>query len=454
MPQAEKKKQPKSKRLLEKINKAVEKKNLDTDALWEETRKELQFAKELCMVSYPFFGSLLLSILSDIRMAPKEMWQKCIVAGVTKYGRLLINPVGLLEIAHNQGPRQVMGILIHEVMHLALDSFGREGDRHHELWNMATDYAINDIILNTRPDNLQAAELPDWVLYNAEWCNLPAEEIYEYLLQDARFVYVSGDGESGLDGLGGDIITTDPFGGTKHDEEATRNRNRSSLVEAVRTARGIGTVPRQVQRFFDELTSPRVKWTDIIRAYFSQQCNQRVPLYTWNRPRKRTMSQGILLPGRKKLPGGKIAIMVDTSGSIGDNELTLFLSEMKSILGGTGVEEVHIISCDTEVHDYYFYRSGEAMKPNIEFHGGGGTDFDAAFIYLEEHRIVPDVLIGFTDFAARVSVPAPSYPVIWAGPEQTTVPEKMFKDESIMPFGWIIGIPEIECKRYHVRGTR
>ena len=107
---------------------------------------------------------------------------------------------------------------------------------------------------------------------------------------------------------------------------------------------------------------------------------------------------------------GPIVIVEDISGSIQEIEARHYAGHMTRIVETCRPSHVHVLYIDTQikVHDEFEY--GEEIE--FKFLRGGGTDMTAAFRYLEEHGIEPDVLIcltdGYTPFGEEQS-----YPVVW-----------------------------------------
>jgi predicted metal-dependent peptidase len=91
----------------------------------------------------------------------------------TDGSRIVYNPAFVDE----PKPAELEGTLAHEVLHCALGHHCRRGERDQELWNVATDFAINPILIG---DGLV---LPTGALVNPAFNNLSAEEIYARLLQ-------------------------------------------------------------------------------------------------------------------------------------------------------------------------------------------------------------------------------------------------------------------------------
>jgi predicted metal-dependent peptidase len=117
--------------------------------------------------------------------------------------------------------------------------------------------------------------------------------------------------------------------------------------------------------------------------------------YTYQRPSRRAASQpGVVLPSLRR-PIPTIAIVIDTSGSMGDQELAAALSEVAGVLRGVGIRgnRVTVLSCDAAVHVAQRVTRAE----QIELHGGGGTDMRVGIATALDLPQRPDVIVVLTD---------------------------------------------------------
>jgi predicted metal-dependent peptidase len=134
--------------------------------------------------------------------------------------------------------------------------------------------------------------------------------------------------------------------------------------------------------------------------------------YSWSRPNRRHIWQGLYLPGVIRDGVGKIVIAVDCSGSVSLRQLSLFEAEIRSILEGQQPERVHVLYFDTRVHKVDVYAAGEHVSLNPV--GGGGTDFRPCFDWVEEQQVQAQMLVFLMDLYGTLPKEEPSYPVLWA----------------------------------------
>ncbi len=109
----------------------------------------------------------------------------------------------------------------------------------------------------------------------------------------------------------------------------------------------------------------------------------------------------------------RLALVVDVSGSIADELMERFAREIEAITRRTGAGLLLVIG-DERVRAVARFEPGRSGLREIEFRGGGGTDFRPLLEQAARHA--PDTVIVLTD----VDGPArcrPGCPVIWAVPE-------------------------------------
>lgn len=87
-------------------------------------------------------------------------------------------------------------------------------------------------------------------------------------------------------------------------------------------------------------------------------------------------------------------------------------AELTEIMTECDVDEMHVLWIDTKVHKVQTFTK-ESLPIVLEVEGCGGTAFEPAFDWVEEHNIDPSLLIYFTDMMGSFPSYEPNYPVIW-----------------------------------------
>jgi predicted metal-dependent peptidase len=110
-------------------------------------------------------------------------------------------------------------------------------------------------------------------------------------------------------------------------------------------------------------------------------------------------------------PHLKLAVCLDTSGSISIQKGSIMLVETYGIADAFDSFEMMLILCDADIQKWDILQRGDEI-PKL-FIGRGGTDFRPPFKLVEDQNFNPDCLIYFTDLEGTFPEQPPTYPVIW-----------------------------------------
>jgi len=136
---------------------------------------------------------------------------------------------------------------------------------------------------------------------------------------------------------------------------------------------------------------------------------------TWRRPNRRYISAGYYMPSGISERVEELVIAIDTSGSIQQRQLTMFLSEVKSVCETVRPQRVRLLYWDTQVSgdEIYTTEKLDTLVKSTKPSGGGGTDIDCVPAYLTEHKINAQAAIVLTDGYLGGSWGKWSMPVLW-----------------------------------------
>ena len=113
-------------------------------------------------------------------------------------------------------------------------------------------------------------------------------------------------------------------------------------------------------------------------------------------------------PGIKIKRFQKLAVAIDTSGSINIDDFNDFFGEIHSMWRFGA--EIDVLECDADVQKKYSYRG---RTPKF-VHGGGGTSFDPVFEHIRSNRFERyDGCIYLTDGYAPEPKIKPPCKVFW-----------------------------------------
>jgi predicted metal-dependent peptidase len=291
----------------------------------------------------------------------------------------------------------------HEILHCVFDHFGRLGSRDPKIANIAQDFAVNQILVDERiGDKITEVK----ICYDPKYRGLAWEEIYDLLYEQAEKITMpqllqqlgdlldehikegDGEGEGDKEGKGGRP------GMTKAEAQAIKDEIKEAMIQSAAAA-GAGKTPAGIQRMIKDLTEPKINWRDLVRQEIQSIIRND---YSFARYNRKSAHSGAILPGLKEATTIDVAVAIDMSGSIGTEDATAFLSEVKGIMDQYEDFKVNIWCFDTDIynHQEISHDNSEDLL-SYEPQGGGGTDFDVNFTFMEENGIQPKKFIMFTD---------------------------------------------------------
>lgn len=335
-------------------------------------------------------------------------------------------------------------IIIHEMLHIVfchIQRFNKLEKKYHTIHNLSTDCIINFGISQIKfvqlPkdcvtfDSLLKDDPIQYRISNSEWTS---ESLYEYLLKN-KVTFIN-DSDFG-DGLSGDL---DPSSSNiakeegievpdyvkeldQESEEVQREIWNKRLERAKQ-----GDSPDGILRKLDkEFPKSKVDWRKPLRQYANQYLKPQ-RLVDWSKCSRRMMSTQsvIFTPGSKKSKAiNRMGLIIDTSGSIDQEQLMQFLTEVDSIQGFASAELI-LIYADADVAAKYVIKRTETsivkqvQAGGLTPAGGGGSVFYPALEELSKHDI--DVAIYLTDMYGDFGAFRPKFPVIWAATSQVKGP--------------------------------
>jgi predicted metal-dependent peptidase len=349
------------------------------------------------VLDHPFFATLLL------RMKMRE--DREIKTASTDGRQIRYNPDFIDPLSVDQ----IVFVLTHLVMHVAHFHPFRRSARNPSRFNKAGDYAINGILKEAGLSLLPGA------LYHKSFDNLSAEQIYDRLPKGSG----EGEGEKGEN----DLVRNDDPGGCGAFEDASneygkpmskaeRQREEAELTvalqQAAQAAKAQGKLPRSLERLVNERVHPILDWREMLRTFIDH--NGRND-YTWNQPNRRHIADGIYLPSFRSNGLKPLVLAIDTSGSIGQRELTQFQAELNDILQSFPAT-VNLVYCDSEISATHII-TPDQYPVELKAESNGTTDLRPPFEWAINN--VPDAgcIIYLTDLQGDSPEIDPGVPTLW-----------------------------------------
>lgn len=275
------------------------------------------------------------------------------------------------------------GVRVHECLHILLGHHVRRGEREPMRWNAACDYEINPYV------ETAGYALPAGALLDIKYAGMSAEEIYEQLPKN----------------------TSECAWGQVHDGQGDPHQAREEWRKLVASVQW-SDIPEALARTLGALTEPKVDLAERIANWLTA----KLPTddETWLPPSRRYN----LLPSDTVKPGGYVVLCVDTSGSIGKDQLTEFASAATTL---AGIGQIDVIFGDCTVSKIIgeIDSKEDIISAFEKAEGGGGTDFRP--LLREAESRFPDAVIyltdGYGDFGKPVQVP-----VLWVMNSEVIAP--------------------------------
>jgi predicted metal-dependent peptidase len=305
---------------------------------------------------------------------------------------------------------ELLGVVAHEVLHNALAHHARRDWREPRRWNVACDLAVNPLLLDAGFVLPASRLLPGEGAYRDLPPGKSAEEYYRLLPDEGggneRREQEQGQDEQDPGGCGG---VRDSGAGSPAEARQSQADWEVAVAQAQQVARQRGRLPAGLARLIEGVLQPKVDWRQVLREFLSRLARND---YSWSPPNRRLLHQGLYLPGLRSEELGEVVLSVDTSGSIGTEELARFAAEVQAILE-TFDCSLTVLYHDAEIQKTQCWRSGDGPI-RLEPAGGGGTSHVCVFDWLEREGEQASCIVCLTDLYTEFPLYAPNVPVLWA----------------------------------------
>ncbi|NNM81602.1 MAG: hypothetical protein HKL98_03225 [Burkholderiales bacterium] len=349
-----------------------------------ETEAKLSAARTRLILDRPFLGSLVLRL----EMRPAS-WCRT-VAVDSKHFHFNPSYIDALSID------QIQFVLAHEALHCALSHFSRRQHRVRSRWDVACDLAINPILA------AEGLPPPPGVMILPLYEGMTAEEIYPEIPEDSE--------QSTLDEhLYGDTASTEM--------ESLSEKWKQRMASAAQQAKQAGKLSELVSRLVEAHLEPKLPWRSLLARHLNRIARED---FSYQRPSRR---EGEMILPTLRSRSAEIAVVIDTSGSIGAEEMKDFVSELDALKGQVGARILlHAADCGLDPCGPWIYESWEAIRLPEKLQGGGGTDFRPAFEWAAKLYPAPDLFVYFTDAQGQFPEYDAGLPVLWLVKGPASIP--------------------------------
>ena len=408
---------------------------------YPDVENKLTIARTRLILDKPFLGALVLRL--PMVCADKKWCETTFSDGKTFYYNS--DYIDALDA------EQTQFALSHEALHCALSHFYRRGHRVKHRWDLAADYAVNPMLIK---DGLKPT--PD-AQYLREFEGMTAEEIYPCLDDN------DNGGERDLEQNQDDNDSDDNDQEKEENKGGSNNSDRDKQKEDKQNGEGnqddspdqgssMGSAPPpelsnqeledlsvqwqqrmagaaqqalqsgkldgEMARMVDHLLQPKLPWRMLLSHFMSSTARDD---YSYARPSTRRGDPAVY-PSLRSAEIN-IVVAIDTSGSIAEEEIQEFVSEVDSIKSQVRAR-VTLLTCDSDLNYGcpWVFEPWDEFRFDVEIRGGGGTNFKPVFNWIESQDTVPNLLLYFTDAEGVFPDVEPSFPVTWLVKGKTTVP--------------------------------
>ena len=288
------------------------------------------------------------------------------------------------------------------------------------LANRAMDYVINIKIADDNTDGF--AVMPEGGLYDPRFRGMDTAQVFDILRQEQEDEGESGEGQPGGEGGNAEGGNNSPQGFDDHDwkgaQELTDGEQRElerDIDEAIRQGALVaGKLGTGGDRELKDLLKPQIDWRESFRDFLMTTCAGS-DFSTWRKPNRRFVGAGYYMPSGISERVEELVIAGDMSGSIGDREVSVILTEVKSVCDTVHPEAVRLLYWDTKVCADEKYEGPEIdnIVSSTRPKGGKGTDVTCVPAYMTDNNISPQAVVIITDGYLGSDWGQWNCPVLW-----------------------------------------
>lgn len=398
---------------------------------------KLSAARTQLILDRPFLGSLVLRLPMK---AADCSWCETVATDAKSF---YYNP-NFIDALH---PDHLPFVLAHEALHCALSHFARRQHRDPRRWDIACDLAVNALLvkdgLTPAPgymcdlgfDGMTAEEIypeikdeienksqdehawqdPDQESEEKEQQQNPRERQTPDLNPQDRPAPLTDDQKGGQESQG---LSPRPDPLSPDEQESLSTQWQQRMAGAAQIAMQAGKMNGDMARLIDHLLQPQLPWRNLLAHYLTNLARDD---YSYSRPSARRGDPAVYPSLRSAQVN--IAVALDTSGSVDDQQLREFVSELNAIKSQVQAR-ITLHACDTDLAESgpWVFEPWQNMELPQKFTGGGGTSFKPIFRWLDSLDQAPDVLVYFTDAEGEFPASPPIYPVLWLVKGKEQVP--------------------------------
>lgn len=334
------------------------------------------------------------AFLAPLLCSMNFSWVTDIDTAETNGISILWNPKFFLEL---DKPTRVT-VLMHELWHVAFLHNIRRGTRDPEIWNIACDYTVNNILDN---EGYNMKGFPYYI--DHQYDGMSTEEIYQQLSSFPNMTK--------LPDWTPDLV--EPQGTPEEIQNQIQQITSNVMTAAHQSSMaGKGGAPAEIETMLKHFLTPKIPWELHIYNWMADLIETD---FTWRRPNRRHSE--IYLPSIEEDEGRLECLnyYLDVSGSVSDRDVLRFNSEVKYIWETFQPKKINMILFDHMIQREYVLNEGDNFD-EVVITGRGGTQLEPVRAHILETK--PTAAIVFSDMGCtpmQVFSHEEMIPILWVG---------------------------------------
>ena len=379
-----------------------------------------QLERLLSKVKVNLFYEKGAAFLSSLMGNMEFRWDETIPTAATNGLVIKWNPYFFMKIPL----KTRVFVLAHEIWHVAYLHNIRRGNRNPMIYNIAADHIINTKLIS---DGYELEGLPFDIFQDFKYHEWSVDRVYEDIMDsippmesitisfgladDVEDAEEGQDKDKGDDG-NGDGADDGSGNGPKDTGSAGSHITAQiigNIVQAIQTSKlagEAGVIPGELEQMVDDVLSPILPWEMLLQQFMTELCQED---YSYRRPNRR-YDDPILPSLTSEGSLQELNWYIDVSGSVTDEMIKRFFSEMVYVKYTYTPEKINIITFDYEIQNEITLEEDDDFH-KLEFTGRGGTWLEP----VREHilRTKPNAAIIFSDLECD-PMEKVDIPVLWA----------------------------------------
>jgi predicted metal-dependent peptidase len=376
----------------------------------EAARLRIMAARIVAQIRWPYLSS----VLFNLRLVETDSKQLPTMA-VDSGWRLYYSP----DFVMSESAESLATVLLHESLHCVMthnERFARlpEVEKYPYLWNICGDCAINHLLdqaMMPWTESITPVRYSDFQDIGID-ASMITETAYNVMLKwakdnkaEAKSRFEAADCGSVAGGK-----TREYEVSTKDDQSPSMDSEQQKgaidrVAGAILTSSSDrSSIPAGLLRWAQEHLEPQVDWRKQLGVYVRRAVANVAGRkdYSYMRPSRRQdamrlANSNVLLPSLRQPSPPRVAVVVDTSGSIGDEELRKYIGELSGIVRAVGISGgVSVIACDAKAYPTQILKHPNHLS-ELKLHGGGGTDMREGISAAISAKRRPHVIVTITD---------------------------------------------------------